>query len=450
MVLYRGTDIEKPRKTDKTKESSEVDDESEFAHASKYSVGSIFYGWWICLGGAFVMAMSSGINFHGFGNFIIPLSREFGWSRTTVSAIFSFARLEAGFIGPAEGWVVDRIGPRKLMLLGIPLMGLGFILLSRVNGLTTFLLVYLFGVTLGNSVGMHTPASTAVANWFTKKRGLAFGIMWSGVGIGGLLVPALGWAVEELGWRQASVVVGICVIFIGIPVASLMRHRPEPYGMLPDGIKVTDEGLDAKKRKLAPDLSRDFTAKQALQTSSFWYLSLSIMSRSLVSGGVGLHLVPYFVDLGATPITAATYAGSVGVMSIPGRFGLSYLGDYINRRYMMVASLVLMTGAIILLARAESISDAIPAIIVYSISQGGISVIPQSLIADYFGRRAFATISGFRSTIQMVGIIIGPVVSGYMYDRTGSYESAFMAFSVASVVSLILVFFAYPPKRPDA
>ena len=174
------------------------------------------------------------------------------------------------------------------------------------------------------------------------------------------------------------------------------------------------------------------------------------MARSLVSGGVGLHLVPYFVDLGATPITAATYAGSVGVMSIPGRFGLSYLGDYINRRYMMVASLVLMTGAIILLARAESISDAIPAIIIYSISQGGISVIPQSLIADYFGRRAFATISGFRSTIQMVGIIIGPVVSGYMYDRTGSYESAFMAFSVASVVSLILVFFAYPPKRPDA
>ena len=116
----------------------------------------------------------------------------------------------------------------------------------------------------------------------------------------------------------------------------------------------------------------------------------------------------------------------------------------------MGASLVLMTGSIILFARAESISEAIPAIIVYSISQGGISVIPQSLRADYFGRRAFATISGFRSTIQMVGIIIGPVVSGYMYDRTGSYESAFMAFSVASVVSLILVFFAYPPKRLDA
>ena len=183
------------------------------------------------------MAMTSGINFHGFGNFIIPLSKEFGWNRTVVSTIFSLARLEAGFIGPLEGWLVDRIGPRKLMLVGIPLMGLGFILLSRVNGLLTFMLVYVLGVTLGNSVGMHTPASAAVANWFTRKRGLAFGIMWSGVGLGGLMVPVLGWAIEEFGWRQASVMVGIFVVVVGIPVASIMRHRPEQYGLLPDGDK---------------------------------------------------------------------------------------------------------------------------------------------------------------------------------------------------------------------
>ena len=97
------------------------------------------------------MAMSSGINFHGFGNFIIPLSREFGWSRTLVSGIFSVARLESGFLGPIEGWAVDRIGPRKLMVVGIPLMGIGFILLSQVRGLISFLIVYILGVTLGNS-----------------------------------------------------------------------------------------------------------------------------------------------------------------------------------------------------------------------------------------------------------------------------------------------------------
>ena len=169
------------------------------------------------------------------------------------------------------------------------------------------------------------------------------------------------------------------------------------------------------------------------------------MSRSLVTGGVGLHLVPYFIGLGAEPIEAATYAGSVGLMSIPGRFGLSYLGDYFNRRYVMSVCLLAMTLAIILLARAEAVSESIPAIIAYSIGQGGISVIPQALIADYFGRRAFATISGFRSTIQMIGIIIGPVISGYVYDSTGSYEKAFLGFAVASIVSMFLVLMARHP-----
>jgi|TARA_B110000116_G_C16781071_1_gene558364 sugar phosphate permease len=404
-----------------------------------------FYGWWICIGGAFVMAMSSGINFHGFGNFIIPLSKEFGWSRTTVSAVFSLARLEAGFIGPVEGWAVDRLGPRKLMLVGIPVMGLGFILLSQVSGLVTFMLVYILGITLGNSLGMHVPASAAVANWFNRKRGLAFGIMWSGVGLGGLLVPALGWAIDVYGWRDASIYVGIFVIFVGVPVAALMRHKPEQYGFLPDG-QIISQKISNGKLSENEDFEVDFTAREALQTSSFWFLSLSIMARSLVTGGVGLHLVPYFVGLGASPIEAAAYAGSVGVVSIPGRFGLSYLGDYFNRRYMMAISLLFMTLSIVLLATADSLSSSIPGLVAYSISQGGISVIPQSIIADYFGRKAFATISGFRSSIQMLGIIVGPVVSGLVYDRTGSYEWAFLGFAVASIVSMLLVLMALPPS----
>ncbi len=392
------------------------------------------------------MAMSSGINFHGFGNFIIPLSKEFGWSRTTVSAVFSLARLEAGFIGPAEGWAVDRMGPRKLMLVGIPLMGIGFVLLSQVSGLFTFMLVYILGITLGNSLGMHVPASAAVANWFNRKRGLAFGIMWSGVGLGGLLVPALGWAIDAYGWRDASILVGVLVILVGFPIAALMRHRPEQYGFLPDGEKVPDQS--PKESGLVLEVEdADFTAREALQTSSFWYLSLSIMARSLVTGGVGLHLVPYFIGLGASPVEAATYAGSVGVISIPGRFGLSYLGDYFNRRYMMAISLLFMTASIVLLATADSLSSSIPGLVAYSISQGGISVIPQAIIADYFGRKAFATISGFRSSIQMVGIIIGPVVSGFVYDKTGSYEWAFLGFAAASIVSMFLVIMALPPAR---
>ena len=320
---------------------------------------------------------------------------------------------------------------------------------SRINSLAGFLFVYIFLIALGNSLGMSTPITAAVANWFNKKRGLAFGIMWSGVGLGGLFVPAIGWIISEYGWRDASMIVGIVIIIIGIPIASVMRHRPEQYGYFPDGQlpENTTPGATAQL-PAAPDMSNDFTAREALRTSSFWYLSLSITARSLVSGGIGLHLVPYFVSLGASDVGAAALAGSVGLMSIPGRFGLSTLGDYINRRYVMVVSLGVMAVAIIFMARAQSVGGVIPALVVFAAAQGGISVIPQSLIADYFGRRSYATIQGFRSSIQMLGIIVGPVVSGFVFDQTQSYAGAFLGFSAAALVSMVLVFLARPPVRP--
>ncbi|MYC07079.1 MAG: MFS transporter [Chloroflexi bacterium] len=410
----------------------------------------IFYGWWIVVAGGLGMSITAGINFHGFGNFIIPLTNEFGWNRTTISGVFSLARLESGLLGPLEGWLVDRVGPRRLMLVGVPLMGVGYILMSRIDSLAAFFVVYIFAITLGNSLGMSTPMAAAVANWFNRKRGLAFGIMWSGVGLGGFFVPAIGWLIAAYDWRIASIIIGVFTIVMGVPIAALMRHRPEPYGYMPDGAspEPSDESGAASRRR-QPDLSQDFTAREALMTSSFWYLTLSIAARSLVSGGVGLHLVPYFVDLGASDVFAATLAGSVGVMSIPGRFGLSWASDYLNRRIVMAVSLFLMTIAIVFMARAESVSQAIPFIVLYSAAQGGISVIPQSLIAEYFGRRAYATIQGFRGTIQMIGIIIGPLVSGYVFDTTGSYEWAFLGFGGATLVSLALVLMMRPPVRPQ-
>ena len=411
---------------------------------------SIFYGWWIVIAGGLGMSITAGINFHGFSNFIIPLTTEFGWSRTTISGVFSLARMESGLLGPLEGWLVDRVGPRRLMLVGVPLMGIGYMLMSRVDSLAAFFFVYIFAITLGNSLGMSTPMAASVANWFNRKRGLAFGIMWSGVGLGGFFVPAVGWLIAAYDWRMASIIVGVFIIVMGVPIASLMRHRPEPYGYMPDGVEPEEsDETGSTRRRRQPDLSQDFTAREALMTSSFWYLTLSIAARSLVSGGVGLHLVPYFVDLGASDVFAATLAGSVGVMSIPGRFGLSAVSDYINRRYVMAVSLFLMSIAIVFMARATSVTQVIPFLVLYAAAQGGISVIPQSLIAEYFGRRAYATIQGFRSTIQMVGIIIGPLISGYVFDTTGSYEWAFLGFGAATLVSLVLVLMMRAPVRPQ-
>ena len=423
--------------------------ESHPPKGSRQPKQRFFYGWWIVIAGGVGMSIAAGINFHGFGNFFLPLSREFGWNRTVISAVFSLARLESGLLGPIQGLVVDRLGPRRLILVGIPLMGLGYIMMSRISSLLSFFLVYVFAITLGNGLGMSTPMTAAVANWFERKRGLAFGIMWSGVGLGGFFVPALGWLVDRYGWRDAAFMVGVLLLVIGPAIASVMRHRPEQYGYLPDGRAPGERADDAgRSRRSQAQPSDDFTARQALSTSTFWFLTLSIMARSLVSGGVGLHLVPYFVGLGASPVGAAALAGSVGVMSVPGRFGLSTVGDFINRRYVMAAALGLMTVTIVLMALATSISMLIPVLAVYATCQGGVSVIPQSLIAEYFGRKSYATIQGFRSSVQMIGIIAGPIISGYVFDTTGSYTNAFLGFAGATLVSMALVAMVRPPVAP--
>ena len=411
----------------------------------------IFYGWWIVLAGGLGMAFSAGVNFHGFGNFIIPLQNQFGWNRTQISVAFSLARLESGLFGPVEGWLVDRLGPRRLIFIGVPIMALGYVVFSRVDNFLHFVLVYVLLISLGNSIGMGMPMTTAVANWFNRKRGLAFGIMWSGVGLGGLFVPVLGWLVERYSWSTAALIVGIFVFVMGTPIGLVMRHRPEPYGYMPDGDRPRRQaGGAGQARVMSPDLSADFSAREAMSTSSFWYLTLSVAARSLVSGGVGLHLVPYFEGLGASPVFAAFLAGSAGWMSIPGRLGLGALGDYVNKRYVMAVSLVLMTVAIVMMARATDIESALPALLVYAAAQGGISVLPQALFAEYFGRRSYGTIQGFRSSIQMIGIIIGPVISGFVFDQTGSYEMAFLGFSAATILSMALVLLARQPTRPAA
>ena len=122
------------------------------------------------------MSLSAGITFHGFGNFVIPLSNEFGWSRTTISTVISIGKLQSGIFGPLEGWAVDKFGPRRLMFIGIPILGLGYVLLSTINTLAAFYVVYLLLITLGSNLSMGMPIIASVANWFKKRRGLAFGL----------------------------------------------------------------------------------------------------------------------------------------------------------------------------------------------------------------------------------------------------------------------------------
>ena len=151
----------------------------------------VFYGWWIVLGGMLGMTISVGFNHHGINAFVRPLSDNFAVSITVVAGVISIARIETAFIGPIEGFLVDRFGPRTMMLIGVPIMGIGFILISVAPNFPLFVAAFLFGVVLGSSLGFGNPISTAVANWWIRKRGRAFGILWIGTSLASMILSFL-------------------------------------------------------------------------------------------------------------------------------------------------------------------------------------------------------------------------------------------------------------------
>ncbi len=408
----------------------------------KWNPDGIFYGWWIVAGGSVVTALGAGLNFYGFSAFFYPLTEELGRSRIALSGVFALARLEGGFLGPIEGFLIDKYGPRKMMFIGIPLMGFGFILLAGVESLLALYLVYIFTITLGSSLGTFAPATAAVANWFLRKRSRAIGFVMSGVALGGaLLLPVLGWWIETYGWRSAAIASGVLILTAGLPLAMLMRHRPEDYGLLPDGSEAASTAPDASRGtgRPRPVSGPEIGGLQSLRTTQFWFLGASLSLRAIVTTGFTIHFVAMMVDRGFTLVIASSLLGAVALVSLLGRIGLAWLGDFVDKRYLLAITLGVTSLTMLAMSQVQSQSLLVGILVLYAVAYGGSIVLPVSLQADYFGRKSFATIRGLTNTVQTTGTLIGPVFAGAVFDQTGNYSLAFAGFAVAGFMAMLLV-----------
>ena len=244
----------------------------------------IFYGWWIVLSSAIVNLIAGGTVYYGSTVFFNPIRSTFGWSAAVTSVAFSLRGLETGLLDPIVGFLVDRVGPRKLMFLGWSITGLGFILMSRINSLWAFYGSFILLAT-GLCFGTSVVTSTAIANWFTRKRSRAIAFQYAGIGASGLLVPLLALLIVQFGWRETLVFVGIAAWVIGIPLSSLMRHKPGQYGYLPDGETKPpiNEPTNVPNRHSSSEIAEqdsgsaasEFTAKTALRTRVFWLIAFT-------------------------------------------------------------------------------------------------------------------------------------------------------------------------------
>lgn len=405
----------------------------------------VFYGWWIVAAGFIIQALNGGIYFYGFSTFFNPLIDEFHWSRTELSGAFSLARLEAGIAAPVVGHFLDKLGPRRLMFFGISAVAIGFFLVSYVDSLPFFYFVF-FMISVGASCGFGGAINVSVANWFSRKRSLALGITISGVGIGGAGVSAMAWVISQHGWRVGSMVAAAIFFFVALPISLAMRHKPEQYGYHPDGDTIDDSPSSTKPKIDMTAMRAGFTPKQALMTSTFWVFSLVFGLRAMITAGIAVHEIPHLIAIGYSPEVAASILGAMTVISIIGRLGFGWLGDRVDKRYVIAGCLIFQCIGLYIFANITEFWHIIAFLLIFSPAYGGIIPLIPSTWASYFGRKSFASIQGLGQMVQTVGTIAGPLIAGYTFDVSGSYQFAFLLFAVLNIPSIFLVLLARKPS----
>lgn len=413
----------------------------------------IFFGWWIALAGAVVWAANGAFSYYGFSAFFTPLITEFGWSRAGLAGAVSLSRLEGGVLSPVVGYLIDHLGTRKLMAFGVALTGLGYILLARVDSLFWFYFVFVVLVQGGASFGMGNPTMVSVANWFRRRRGQAMGIVTMGLSFGGTAVPLVAWLITTYGWRAAAVVAGAVVWGLCLPLTLLMRHRPEPYGYLPDGDPPPSATPQAQAAatpqtplRPGPAEEVDWAPLDALRTWAFWGIGLTFTMRHLVTGSVAVHLLPYLIEREMTAEVAATVVGAMALVGAPGRVIFGWLGDHYDKRYIIAFCFVFQSLGLFFFVFLSSTWGALLFLTLYAPTYSGVLPLIPAIQGEYFGRRNFGTIRGLMSPIAMVGTVGGPVFAGYIFDSTGSYNLAFNLFAVANMLALVFVLTIRRPK----
>ena len=417
----------------------------------------VFYGWWIVTGGFSLQMIVGSLMIHSFTAYFPLLQTQFGWSRAMLSGAFALSRAESGILGPLQGWLIDRFGPRMMVRVGMLMFGAGFILFSQTDSVLDYYLTFAL-MAAGSSIAGFLTVATTVVNWFERRRGVAMGIAMSGFGFGGLFVPAIALSLTSVGWRPTAFFSGVLIMIVGLPIAQLMRQRPEQYGYLPDGASTStphsteDSPPESLELHTTPDQDdvTGFTAREAMRTPAFWLLSLGHSMALLTVGAVSLHLIPHIIDSVGLSITAASSAVVVmTIFNIIGQLGGGLLSDRVSKRALAAIAMLVHSVALLTLAYATTLLPVYIFAVLHGTAWGVRGPLMTTIRADYFGRASFATIMGFSSLIVMVGMTSGPLFAGFMADIFDGYRVGFIVIAVMTGIGSLFFILARAPKPPD-
>ncbi|MBI4338314.1 MAG: MFS transporter [Chloroflexi bacterium] len=392
----------------------------------------VYHGWWMVLAGLGILFYVTGTYFYGFSAFFNPILQDFGWSRTVTSAAFSVQRVTMGVMAPFVGRLVDRFGPRYLVLTGVFLVGVGYLLVAATQNLLMFYGAF-FTVALGLSAGSFLVVNVSVGNWFSRQRGKALGIVAFGGGLGGLLVPVIAWLIGVLDWRWALVALALGVWAMGIPCALVMRRRPEDYGLLMDGVQP---GKGPSGKPSPKQVEPSYPMRQILHFSAFWFFTLGMATEQLMTSAIFVHQIPAMVSVGFSPQKAALMVTLGTTLSLPGRWVGGTLADRVDKRLVLTASYLMQGLGGLLLAGIHTTWHAVAFAAVFGVGFGLGEPTRTATIADYFGRRSLGAVAGTMGFITMSAGLAGPIVAGWMADRFHDYRLAFVVLSLVALTSV--------------
>jgi MFS family permease len=399
---------------------------------------TIFYGY-IIVGVAFlIMAISWGSR-NAFGVFFNPVLTEFGWNRAMTSGAFSLHMIAGGLISGVMGGFADRHGPRLITTVSCLLLAAGFLLMAWIN--SVWQLYCFWGIIAGiGMAGTRVPLSSTVARWFTKRRNTMTGIVLAGTGIGALVLPPLAnWVISAYGWRISFLVLGAVILVIAGSTTHLLRRDPATMGQMPFGD-------DQKVSQKSKHNETGATLSQALRTRQFWLVWTMFFFFGYCMYSTMVHIAPEAMEKGISSATAASLIATIGGTGILARFTLGSAADRIGNKWTFIIGFVLIAAAYVELAFASGIWMFFVFAAIFGFAQGGMGTSESPLIANLFGLSSHGKIYGTTAIGFTAGAAVGPFLSGYIFDLTGSYQFALVACIICSIIGLILTTLITPIK----
>jgi len=382
--------------------------------------------------------------FYSYGVFFKSIESEFGWGRTETSGVFSLYWAFGCFLGVLSGWALDRYGARVVVTIMGFFTGLSLLLTSQVS--TPWHLFVSYGLLLAiGTAGGWTITIAIVSRWFAKMRGLAIGIVTSGVGLSIMIMtPISAYLIASYGWHNSYAILGFIALCTIIPCGLLIKKAPGEIAALPGSEKLDVTKLSVTEKQPSTE-PKDFSLLQATKTRNFWLFFSIQFLFAFFFHLLMIHIVPHAIDSGIALLQAPLILSLLGVMTILGGPLAGRVADSIGRKKTAVTCALFMAGAMLWLTWSTDIWMFYLFAIVFGFFFGGLTPPLAALIGDIFGLRHFGALIGATSVAWGIGAAVGPTLTGYIFDIYGSYVTAFLAGMAAMLIIAVLVLLTRRP-----